>query len=277
MATRKLKTRLRSKRKLSIKDIGHCHPGKRRTGKGKCLPPEVEAKLRPVATECSGSEHCMLDKIPVTVITPVEKEKLRKTYLRPRYPKEWFADEDQWLDNFQIAAVMKQYEEAFPWFRFMGALPIDFSAPDPYLTDKTMKRCMHPEICSLQLAHEYAKGIRAIGFIFNLDPHFKGGSHWVGLYIDIHDLEKPKVGYSDSYGYKPPPLIARLMKSLKLQAPAVQLGFNARRFQRSSTECGMYSLYFIICMIHGIPFDQFCKDAVPDEFMLELRKVLFER
>jgi hypothetical protein len=67
------------------------------------------------------------------------------------------------------------------------------------------------------------------------------------------------------------------MKSLKLQAPAIQLGFNARRFQRSSTECGMYSLYFIICMIHGIPFDQFCKDAVPDEFMLELRKVLFEQ
>jgi hypothetical protein len=39
----------------------------------------------------------------------------------------------------------------------------------------------------------------------------------------------------------------------------------------------MYSLYFIICMLHGIPFAQFCKDSVPDVFMLELRKVLFAK
>ena len=261
------------KRKLSIKDIGTCHPKMRKTGK--CLPKAVRAKLQSVAAECHDGEHCMLDK--TTAIDNNQKETLRKTYLRPRYPKEWFNDEDQWLDNFQIAAVMKQYEEAFPWFRFMGALPIDFSAPDPYQKNWGPARCMHPEICSLSLRHEYEKGKRAIGFIFNLDPHFKGGSHWVALYIDIHDLNKPVVGYSDSYGYKPPRLIARLMKSLKLQAPAITLAFNARRFQKSSTECGMYSLYFIICMLHGIPFAQFCKDSVPDVFMLELRKVLFAK
>ena len=261
------------KRKLSIKDVGTCHPKMRKTGK--CLPKAIRTKLQSVAAECHDGEHCMLDK--TTAIDSNQKEILRKTYLRPRYPNEWFNDEDQWLDNFQIAAVMKQYEEAFPWFRFMGALPIDFSAPDPYQKNGGPARCMHPEICSLNLRHEYEKGKRAIGFIFNLDPHFKGGSHWVALYIDIHDLNKPVVGYSDSYGYKPPRLIARLMKSLKLQAPAIKLAFNARRFQKSSTECGMYSLYFIICMIHGIPFDQFCKDSVPDEFMLELRKVLFAK
>jgi hypothetical protein len=172
---------------------------------------------------------------------------------------------------------MKQYEEAFPWFRFLGALPIDFSAPDPYLQNKSKKQCMHPEICDLSLAKEYEQGKRAIGIIFNLDPHFKGGSHWVGLYIDFHNLKKPIVGYSDSYGFKPDKRIARLMRSLKLQAPAIQLSFNARRFQKSNTECGMYSLYFIICMIHGIPFKQFCKDGVPDEFMYELRKVLFSK
>jgi hypothetical protein len=219
----------------------------------------------------------MLDKVSNTVISEQEKEKLRKEYLRPRYPNDWLKDEDQWLDNFQIAAVMKQYEEAYPWFRFMGALPIDFSAPDPYLTDKNKKQCMHPEICNLNLKGEYERGIRGIGIIFNLDPHFKGGSHWVGLYIDIHNIKKPIVGYSDSYGYAPPRLIARLMKSLQLQAKNIKLLSNARRFQKSNSECGMYSLYFIICMIHGIPFKEFCKDSVPDEFMLELRKVLFAK
>jgi hypothetical protein len=34
-------------------------------------------------------------------------------------------------------------------------------------------------------------------------------------------------------------------------------------------------MYFIICMIAGIPFQQYVKEVVPDTFMLELRKVLF--
>jgi hypothetical protein len=268
------------KRKLSAKEVGFCHPKHTKTTKtvkGKCLPSAVRAKLASVEAQCESGEHCMLDKVPISVISSEAKETLRKTYLRPRYPTEWLKKHDTWLDNFQIAAVMKQYEEAYPWFRFLGALPIDFSAPDPYLQNKSKKQCMHPEICDLDLAKEYEQGRRSIGIIFNLDPHFKGGSHWVGLYIDFHNLKKPIVGYSDSYGFKPDKRIARLMRSLKLQAPAIQLSFNARRFQKSNTECGMYSLYFIICMIHGIPFKQFCKDGVPDEFMYELRKVLFSK
>ena len=186
-------------------------------------------------------------------------------------------DEDEWLDNQQSASVMKQYEEAYPWFRFMGALPIDFSAPDPYVQDKTQTRCLHPDMCSLDLHKVYKEGVRGIGIVFNLDPHFKGGSHWVGLYIDIHDIERPAVSFSDSYGFKPPRLIARFMRALRLQTPQATLGYNARRFQFSDTECGMYSMYFIICMIQGIPFKAFCKDSVPDRFMLALRAVLFSK
>jgi hypothetical protein len=248
--------------------IGSCNP-KRKGSKGKCLPATVRKRL--TKGSCAANdEHCMLNASNLA-----DKETLRKEYLRPRYPDEWKQKPDAWLDNFQIAAVMKQYEEAYPWFRFMGALPIDFSAPDPYLQDKSKQQCMHPEICSLDLRHEYEKGTRGIGFIFNLDPHFKGGSHWVALYIDLHNLDKPLVGYSDSYGFKPPRLVARLMKALRLQAPKATLAYNARRFQRSETECGMYSIYFLISMLQGIPFKQYVKEVVPDNHMLELRKVLF--
>jgi len=268
-------TRSHRRTKLSIPEIGYCKPrigkNKKQTRKGHCLPAQVRSSLH--SSKCDTTdEHCLLNE---SSMPQEKKEALRKTYLRPRYPNEWRQKEDTWLDNFQIADVMNQYQEAYPWFRFMGALPIDFSAPDPYLTDKTVQRCMNPGLCSLDLKAEYARGIRAIGCIFNLDPHFKGGSHWVGLYIDIHDINKPFVGYSDSYGYKPPALIARLMKSLKLQTPSAVLGYNARRFQNSSTECGMYSMYFIICMIAGISYKDYVKDVVSDKFMIELRKVLF--
>jgi hypothetical protein len=171
---------------------------------------------------------------------------------------------------------MKQYQDAYSWFKFLGVFPIDFSAPDPYKRDGTAK-CLYKETCELNLVDEYNKGIRGIGMIFNLDPHFKGGSHWVSLYINIKNIKKPFVGYFDSYGYKVPALIAKLMRSFKLQISTCKLGYNARRFQYGDSECGMFSMYFIVCMLCGIPFNDFCKDSVNDDYMLQLRKIMFSK
>ena len=63
----------------------------------------------------------------------------------------------------------------------------------------------------------------------------------------------------------------------KLQIHTCELGYNARQFQFGDSECGMFSMYFIICMMCGIPFENFCKTAVNDDFMLELRKILFAK
>jgi hypothetical protein len=218
-----------------------------------------------------GEEHCLLDRASLDDGT---KKELR-TYLRPKYPKAWETKPDTWLDNYNIDHVMKQYEEAFPWFKFMGTFPIDFSAPDPY--HKETPKCLHAELCTLNLRAEYDKGRRGIGMVFNLDPHYKGGSHWVALYINLEDIAYPFIGYCDSYGMETPKLIARFMKAFTLQIPGCRLGFNARRFQYSNTECGMYSLYFLICMIQGISFTNFCKEATKDATMLALRKIIFEK
>jgi hypothetical protein len=271
-------------RKLLQNDFTRCNPAaSTRKQKDTCLPKEVYSNVSKKlhlktsknvfeAVGCAkGEDHCLLDKVP---IDEEKKKQLRKQYLRPRKPKAWKSDPDQWLDNYNIMAVMKQYEEAVPWFKFLGVFPIDFSAPDPYQRGGP-PQCLYKELCRLKLKEEYAKGVRGIGMIFNLDPHFKSGSHWVALYIDLHHIKKPFVGYFDSYGYKTPSLIARLMRSFKLQIHQCELGFNARRFQFGDSECGMFSLYFIICMIRGIPFQDFCKDSVNDQFMLELRNILF--
>ena len=263
--TRKRKT-WKGKRKLALESFTKCHPG---TKKRRCLPDSFYSKFPNI--DCKpGEDHCLLDKAP---IDETLKKELR-THLRPRRPKAWDTDPDAWLDNYNILSVMKQYQEAYPWFHFMGVYPIDFSAPDPYKKDG---KCLHRDICDLNLQTEYKKGIRGIGIIFNLDPHFKGGSHWVGLYINIKNIKKPYISYYDSYGYDTPPLIARLMRSFTLQNSSTELGFNARRFQYGGSECGMFSMYFIICMINGISFKDFCKDAVNDNFMLQLRKILFSK
>ncbi len=261
----------RRTRKIPLKKFTRCHPSSKKTKR--CLPDSVYSNMSYAKAGCNdGEDHCLLDK---STLPEETKKEYRKQYLRPRRPKVWDTKPNTWLDNFNIMHVMKQYEEAVPWFKFLGIFPIDFSAPNPYKKDK--QECLYKETCSLNLKEEYAKGVRGIGMIFNLDPHYKGGSHWVALYIRLDDITKPFVGYFDSYGYAVPPLIARLMRSFKLQISTCELGTNARRFQRGTSECGMFSIYFLICMMSGIMFKDFCKDSVNDATMLELRKILFSK
>ncbi len=273
--------RTTQKRKLRLEEFSRCHP---RLGKSKkrCLPSTTYQELEKrvgkkgkalfEAVGCHvDEEHCLLDQTALA-----NQKELRKQYLRPKMPKEWIKKPDTWLDNYNIQNVMKQYEEVFPWFEFMGVYPIDFSVANPYIKSGAPK-CLHADLCNLKLQEEYDKGKRGIGMVFNLDPHYKSGSHWVALYINMKDIKKPFISYFDSYGYKTPPMIARFMRAFTLQNRECQLGFNARRFQYSNTECGMYSMYFIICMIYGIPFKNFCKEATKDETMLALRKIIFSQ
>jgi hypothetical protein len=215
-----------------------------------------------------GQEMSFLKALP---FSDPEKQELAQQYLRPEQPAKWKEDPDMWLDSLNIESVMKQYEEAYPAFEFMGPFPIDFAAPDPY-EKSGEKKCLIREICSLRVKQALQEGTKSIGIIYNLDPHFKDGSHWVANYIDIPNH---CCYYFDSYGYEPPKQIATFMKWLTVQDPQMKLLYNARRFQHLGSECGMYSLYFIIRMLSGDMFRPFCRRQPRDSVMLDLRDWLF--
>lgn len=96
--------------------------------------------------------------------------------------------------------------------------------------------------------------------MFNLDEHDEPGSHWICGYIDI--VGKAAY-YFDSYGYKPPKRVAQFMKSLMSQGIETLL-YNDIRFQKKDSECGMYCLYVLICLMKGRSFAEICKDVVND-------------
>lgn len=264
-----------------------CHPSVGSRPPDGCLPSEV---LQRVATELGVSftekpgdlrkalenhlnvsenqEYTFLQALP---LSEEEKKELAKKYLRPPQPKAWKSDPDKWLDSTNIEDVMKQYEDAYSEFEFMGPYPIDFAAPDPYVGGGKEK-CLINEVCELRVTEALKNGTRLIGIIYNLDPHFKGGSHWVALTIDIpnHTCE-----YFDSYGMYPPDQIAKFMKWLTTQDPKMKLAYNGRRFQTRNTECGMYCLYFVIRKLHGDRFRSFSRRSPPDAEMLKLRHWLF--
>jgi len=206
--------------------------------------------------------RCLVEK---SLLSSDEKKTLLETFFKPKAPEGWKKDPDMWLTSEDIDVVMKQYEKAHPEFRFLGVVPIDFSAPDPYAKNE---KCMNEQFCHVDLEEEKSKGRKIIGAVFNLDPHYKGGSHWVGLAIDVN---RNCIYYFDSYGVGPPSQVAKFMRSLTLQNPNLKLQSNGRRFQFSDTECGMYSMYFLTQMINGVSFKKFCKKAVPDKRMYGLR------
>lgn len=244
-----------------------------------CLPPAAlediaKAKglsIRPrTRTELCNALKCEKDD-DATLLNQLDKEsrdKLQKEFFRPPAPEEWKSDPDAWLDNHSIEAVLKQYAEADPTFMTLGAVPIDFAAPSPY--DKG--KCLLPEFCKLNMNELRGQGKTGVGMVFNLDPHFKNGSHWVALYID---LKTPACYYFDSYGVAPPRQVKLLMDTMWSQDNRCKLAYNGRRFQYSNSECGMYSLFFLTCMHYGIPFKHFVKHRVKDNVMLFLRSWLF--
>jgi hypothetical protein len=75
-------------------------------------------------------------------------------------------------------------------------------------------------------------------FIFNTDPRFKPGQHWLSLYYD-------KNGYCDffdSYGHSPEffNLVTYLNKT------STGWRFNEKRIQGDSHLCGFYSILFLL-------------------------------
>jgi len=263
-----------------------CHPsvGLTRPAEG-CIPIEI---LKNVATKLSlplknkglrklleehfkvepENEYTFLMKLPLSLS---EKQQIAKGYLRPKAPIGWKKDPDMWLDSNNISDVMNQYEEAFPKFEFMGPFPIDFAAKNPYQTNGE-PRCLMNEVCEFRIQKAIEAGTESVGIVYNLDPHFKGGSHWVATYIDI---KHHRCLYFDSYGMKPPPQIARFMQWLTTHDSKMTLTYNSKRIQFKNTECGMYSIYFIIRMLMGDEFVKFARSSPKDNGMMEVRKCLF--
>lgn len=258
-----------------------CHP-RVKNGENGCLPVTVLEKaakklgviregniLEKVAKAVKVDPENQNSVLKALPLSDKEKANLARRWLRPERPSSWENDPDMWLDTNNIRDVMTQYEESHPNFKFLGAVPIDFAAKDPY-TKK--KQCLINEMCELDIDGDSMKGKDYVGFVFNLDPHYKPGSHWVASFLDI---PKKQYYYFDSYGMRPPPQIYKFMQWLTIQEPELVLKMNATRFQRKESECGMFCIDFIVNMLEGKSFEEYCHSTPSDSDMLKKRMEVF--
>lgn len=196
----------------------------------------------------------------------------------PESPKKWKKNPNEWLSSTDIIAVMKQYERKYKCFNFIGPSPIDYD------THKMYGECVWEELCHFDLNKELNDGKRKIGIIFNLDPHYKNGSHWVSLYIDI---KKQSIFYFDSVGKSIPSQIKKFVKEVQRQGlqlvkqEPINFTFDQnhpKEHQMGDTECGIYSLYFIIHMIEDKHDGEYFKThVITDKCVEKFRKVYFNQ
>lgn len=208
----------------------------------------------------------------------------------PRKPRVWLKDNNTWLNTNDIENVLYQYEKRFPEFKFLGVSPIDYNY-------QYYGNCVSEEICHLDIKKQFnEKKKNLLGIIFNLDRHNEPGSHWVAVFAN---LKKKEVYYYDSYGLRPPYEIRVLMRDItqlgnfiseedlnksktgecldncNLESNVFKSYYNNVRHQYKNSECGVYSMHFIISFLEGQTFDQIINNIITDDEINKFRDIYY--
>ena len=192
----------------------------------------------------------------------------------PPIPESWKKNSKEWLSNIDINNVLMKYEKAYKCFEFIGPSSIDFKYK------YNSNNCVCNKLCNFSLNEKIKNKKTKIGIIFNLDPHYKSGSHWVSLFINI---TKKLIFYFDSGGDKIPNEIMELVNTIIKQGnnlkPPIYFTFDQNypnEHQYENTECGVYSLYFIINMLKETKTGNFFKTKkIKDDKIHKYRRKFF--
>lgn len=213
----------------------------------------IRKTLFPVCT----TEWCWLDHVDT------DKTMKEETF-RPAMPIEWVKNKYEWLSTTDINEVMVQYEKKYENFRFFGPVPVD------------CPKDIYCELTDLDIKGLKAKGVDYIGVVFNLDRHDQSGSHWVALYINI---PKSLITYYDSTSSEPPEDIKYFINMVGIKLNQLNgkhvYEYNKKRHQYGGSECGMYSMNFLIESLKGKTLKDIEQKVITDREVNLLRNYLY--
>lgn len=213
----------------------------------------IRKTLFPVCT----TEWCWLEHIDA------DKQMKEETF-RPAMPVEWVKNKYEWLSTPDISEVMVQYEKKYENFRFFGPVPVD------------CPKDIYCELTDLDIKGLKSKGVDYIGVVFNLDRHDQSGSHWVALYINI---PKSLITYYDSTSSEPPEDIKYFINMVGIKLNQLNgkyvYEYNKKRHQYGGSECGMYSMNFLIESLKGKTLADIQNKAITDREVNLLRNYLY--
>lgn len=196
-------------------------------------------------------EYCWIDLEFINLISDKNlQDKIKYFTFKPKMTKTKYS----WLSNNDINSILQQYQKLNTNFYYFGALPSDFYK---------IKTIDYTNFNKFDL----------IGIVLNLDKHNENGSHWVTLVID--NITKT-IEYFDSVGNKPNYRIDNFVKLLRTKyLKNYKHKINKVVHQSKDTECGIYSIYYIIQRLYGKTFDEITQNIIHDDDMNKFRKFIF--
>jgi hypothetical protein len=232
---------------------------------------EIHQLLSKYMNNVCETEACWLNQ---NFINSKDVKNIESESFAPEQPDEWDKKPNEWLTSMDIIKVMKQYEKAYKCFQFIGPTPIDF--------DKKMAfgECVWEELCNFNIENQIKNGKFKIGIVFNTDTHDKSGQHWISMFINI---KKAQIFFFDSVGDKATPEIKKFVERVKEQGAKLNIKFeydenHPVEHQYGNTECGIYSIFFIVHMLQDKITEDYLKSHIlKDKYMSEFRAKYFNK
>jgi hypothetical protein len=232
-----------------------------------CLDTKTRQELIkvPSSEKCNGKELCL-----------IKNAHIKNKYYLPKIPNDWVISDknpnltDNWLSNFDINHVLKQYEFVIPDYKFIGAFPIDFA-------HKTNGKCFIYQMCDFNNFILNNTNYTKYGIVFNTAKSFESGQHWISMFININNR---KIYFFDSSGEKSPKQINAWIKSIPILSN-FEFKINKLQHQFKKTECGVYSVLFIISLAFAKNTDTdkiwnlWQTQRLPDDCVYDFRKKLY--
>ena len=180
-----------------------------RTNDPKIIWSELKSKMYNVC----NNEKCWLRQKFVS--NNLDSSLLNYTFA-PDSPEKWNKNPNEWLTSLDIENVMKQQEYYNKDFLFIGPSPINFDFQQLY------GECIWNELCRFNLLDHIKNGKNKIGVIFNTDPHYLSGSHWISLFINIPE---EYIFFFDSNGDETPKEVQTLINRIYQQGQSLNINF----------------------------------------------------
>lgn len=187
-------------------------------------------------------------------------------FFAPIAPEEWKRKKITYLNTLHIEEVCKKISNVYPQFTYLGTTPINFAYNDG-------NGFIHEDVASVDIDQLQKQKKTSFGVVFNTDPHYKEGEHWISLFVSI---DKKRIYYYDSYGELPGPEVKEYIDNLRSQ-----MGRNTKVFynnviqQKKGSECGMYCIVFLVNMAKTNGDFDYTVRTMPNDDELNKKRVEF--
>lgn len=227
------------------------------------------------------SERCVIGKLTGELGESIARKEIN-TNLKIKGPTD-----TKLLSNVNIDSTLKQWTIAFPDFYAYSFNMLNYASyswDGGYITNS-------PDTLATIQWHDLYNGTTGKKYncaacIINSDTYQGEGKHWMALFADARHGDRWTVEFFNSSGNSPAPewvswliktrnSMESILDAQHKKIPVEIIKASDIRHQKSRSECGLYSLFYVWARLNGIPPEFFKTKHIPDKLMFEFRQHLF--